>query len=80
MTKKISEMRSAGVFPQWARKYTSIKRVAQIVLQRYATLQVIAESQRVLEFLKQLKDQLNQLLSTILSFRKGLESLREEQR
>lgn len=80
LTKKISEMRSAGVFPQWARKYTSIKRVAQIVLQRYATLQVIAESQRVLEFLKQLKDQLNQLLSTILSFRKSLESFREEQR
>jgi predicted RecB family endonuclease len=80
LTKKISEMRSAGVFPQWARKYTSIKRVAQIVLQRYTTLQVIAESQRVLEFLKQLKDQLNQLLSTILSFRKSLESFREEQR
>ncbi|MCC6055736.1 MAG: recombinase RecB [Desulfurococcaceae archaeon] len=79
LTRKLSELRSSGVLPQWARKYTSIKRAAQIMLQRYSILQVVTEAQKVLELLKQLRDQLNQLLTTLSNLRKSFESLREGQ-
>jgi len=78
LTKKLSELRSAGILPQWARKYTSIRRVAQVMLQRYTTLHVIVEAQKVLELLKQLRDQLNHLLTTLSSLKKSFEALREE--
>jgi transposase len=49
------------------------------MLQRYSTLQVVTEAQKVLELLKQLRDQLNQLLTTLSNLRKSFESLREGQ-
>jgi predicted RecB family endonuclease len=76
LTKRLSEMRNAGIFPQWAKKYASMRRVAQIILQRYTALQVVNETQKVLELLKTLKDQLNQLLNTITSIQKNIELLK----
>jgi predicted RecB family endonuclease len=77
LTKRLSEMRSAGVIPSWARKYSTIRRIAQLIVQRYTLHQAISEAQKVLEQLKQLREQLYQLQSSITSIRKSLEQIKE---
>jgi predicted RecB family endonuclease len=77
LTKRLGEMRSAGIIPSWARKYSTIRRIAQLIVQRHMLHQAISEAQKVLEQLKQLREQLYQIQSLITGIRKSLEQIKE---
>lgn len=67
LTKRIDEMRSAGILPRWARRYSTLKRIARLYTQRQNIIRIVDDVARLYELLKSIEQQLNQiaqLLST----------------
>ena len=65
LAKRIDELRRQGIIPKWASKYSSVRRVAQILLQKQSVVSALEESRRLVESLKSLVDQLKVLQSTL---------------
>jgi predicted RecB family endonuclease len=61
LARHIDELRKHGVIPKWASKYSSVKRVAQILVQKQSVVSALEESRRLVESLKSLVDQLKAL-------------------
>jgi predicted RecB family endonuclease len=61
LAKHIDELRKQGVIPKWASKYSSVKRVAQILVQKQSVVSALEESRKLVESLKSLVDQLKAL-------------------
>lgn len=65
LTKKLDELKRAGVIPRWARRYNSIKRVAQILIQKQNILNMIEEGKKINEVLKNMLELLKQFQNTL---------------
>jgi predicted RecB family endonuclease len=61
LARHIDELRKQGVIPKWASKYSSVKRVAQILVQKQSVVSALEESRKLVESLKSLVDQLKAL-------------------
>ena len=61
LARHIDELRKQGVIPKWASKYSSVKRVAQILIQKQSVVSALEESRKLVESLKSLVDQLKAL-------------------
>jgi DNA-binding MarR family transcriptional regulator len=72
LVKRIDELKRQGVIPKWASKYSSVKRVAQILLQKQSVVSALEESRRLVESLKSLIDQLKALQGTLNSLTQTL--------
>jgi septal ring factor EnvC (AmiA/AmiB activator) len=58
--KKIDDLRKIGVIPKWAKKYSTIKRIAQLVIQKQSLASALDESKKLIENIKVIYDQLKQ--------------------
>ncbi|WP_440059434.1 recombinase RecB [Thermogladius sp. 4427co] len=58
LVKRIDEMKRSGVLPRWASKYSSIKRVATILLQKQALASALEETRRLAEQVRTLEESL----------------------
>jgi len=72
LAKRIDELRRQNIIPKWASKYSSVKRVAQILLQKKSVISALEESIRLVENLKNLVDQLKTVQSTLNSLTQQL--------
>lgn len=79
LTKKLSDMRSLGIIPKWAKKYSSIKRIARIYVQRANIASMIEESQKLVEAARSLAQTLQQLSNTLTQIQKQLHRLQQVQ-
>ncbi|MDK6029134.1 recombinase RecB [Ignisphaera sp. 4213-co] len=79
LAKRLNEMRERGLIPKWARKFSSIKRVAQIIVQRQAMSHAMEESHKILEMIKTLNTQFSQLIQMLSSLEKNLKSFEKNQ-
>jgi predicted RecB family endonuclease len=61
LARHIDELRKQGFIPKWASKYSSVKRVAQILVQKQSVVSALEESRKLVESLKSLVDQLKAL-------------------
>lgn len=75
LARKIDELKKAGVIPKWATKYSSIKRVTQILIQKQNVSSALEESRKLLEFAKTLGDQLKATQSTLQEVNKYISKL-----
>ncbi|MEM1644459.1 MAG: restriction endonuclease [Ignisphaera sp.] len=73
--KKVDELRKLGVIPKWAKKYMSIKRVAQLLIQKQNVASALEESKKLIENTKNLYDQLKQFQNLITSLNHQLQRL-----
>jgi len=60
LMKKIDDLRKIGVIPKWAKKYSTIKRIAQLVIQKQSLASALDESKKLVENIKAIYDQLKQ--------------------
>lgn len=65
LMKKIDGMRNTGVLPRWAKRYTTLKRIAQLFTQRQNVYGMMDEISKLYELLKSLTQQLNQLMQLL---------------
>ncbi|MEL9940416.1 MAG: recombinase RecB [Ignisphaera sp.] len=79
LARRLDEMRGAGVIPKWAKKFASIKRIAQMIVHRQTMIHAIEESRKIAETLKNLNVQLHQLSQLLPSIQKSLKSIEEKQ-
>jgi len=75
LLKKIDELRRDGVIPKWAKKYSSVKRVSQLIIQRQNVISALEESKKLVETLKGVHEQLRQLQPLIASFSNQVQRL-----
>lgn len=74
-SKKLEELRRTGVIPRWARKYVSIKRVAQILIQKQNIVSALEESRKLIELIKDMLDHIKELQIAINSITQQLQKL-----
>ncbi len=72
-TKKLDELRVLGVIPRWAKRYGTIRRIAQVLIQRNNIMTALEEAQKLLETTKALTQSLQQLSQTISSIQRQLQ-------
>ncbi len=72
-TKRLDELRNLGVIPRWAKKYGTIRRIAQVFIQRNNIMTALEEAQKLLETTKALAQSLQQLSQTISSIQRQLQ-------
>lgn len=72
-TKRLDELRTLGIIPRWAKKYSAIKRIAQIFIQRNNIMTALEEAQRLLETTKTLAQSLQQLSQILSALQKQLQ-------
>ncbi|MEL9997267.1 MAG: hypothetical protein QXH99_02070 [Sulfolobales archaeon] len=65
LAKRIDELRRQGIIPRWAVKYGSVRRVAQILLQKQSVVSALEESKKVVENLRNLIDHFKTLQNVI---------------
>lgn len=63
--KRLDDLRKQGVIPKWASKYSTIKRVAQVLLQKQSLASALEESRKLVENVKALSEQLKVLQSEL---------------
>jgi len=73
--KKIDELKRAGVIPKWATRYTTVKRVAQILAQKQSITSALEESRRLVEMLKHVEEQLRALQSAFQGLNQQLKKM-----
>jgi len=72
LARRIDELKRQGIIPKWASKYSSVKRIAQILLQKQSVISALEESRRLVENLKNLVDHLKLLQGTLHSLAQQL--------
>jgi predicted RecB family endonuclease len=72
LARRIDDLRRQGIIPKWASKYNSVRRIAQILLQKQSVISALEESRRLVESLKNLLDQLKLLQGTLHSITQQL--------
>jgi predicted RecB family endonuclease len=72
LARRIDDLRRQGIIPKWASKYNSVRRIAQILLQKQSVISALEESRRLIESLKNLLDQLKLLQGTLHSLAQQL--------
>lgn len=75
LMKKIDDLRKIGVIPKWAKKYSSIKRIAQLIIQRQSLISALEESRKLIENVKTVYDQIKQLQNTLIALNQQLQRL-----
>ncbi len=65
--KRIEEMKSQGILPRWAKKFSALKRAAQLVLQRHKLQSMVSELEDLINTMKNLVPQLQQLVHHVKS-------------
>jgi len=75
LARRIDELRRQGVIPKWASKYASVKRVAQLLVQKQSVSSALDESRRLLEQLKGVEEQLRSLQLAIQGVNQQLKRL-----
>lgn len=73
--KKIDELRKLSVIPKWAKKYTSIKRIAQLLIQKQNVVSALEESKKLIENTKGIYDQLKQFQNLLITLNHQLQKL-----
>ncbi|MEM1806424.1 MAG: recombinase RecB [Ignisphaera sp.] len=87
-SKKLEELRRIGIIPKWAKKYSSIKRIAQILLQKQSIVSALEETRKLIETIKDVTEQtknlqnvlhsVNQQMQRFLSYISKIESKLQE--
>ncbi|MCC6016394.1 MAG: recombinase RecB [Desulfurococcaceae archaeon] len=87
--KKVEDLKKIGIISKWAKKYSTIKRIAQLIIQKQNLVSALDESRKLVETAKTLYDQLkqfqnllttlNQQLQKIVNYISKLESRLEKQ-
>lgn len=72
LMKKIDEMRSAGIIPRWAKKYTTLKRIAQLFIQKQNIFKLMNDIAKYYELLKSIEQQLDQLTQLLHAIHKQI--------
>ncbi|MEM1695737.1 MAG: restriction endonuclease [Desulfurococcaceae archaeon] len=72
LVKKVDELKKIGVVPKWASKYTSIRRIAQILVQKQNISSAIEESRKLVEYTRILSDQLRSIQTTLQEINKQI--------
>lgn len=75
LMKKLDDLKRLGVIPKWAKKYNSIKRVAQILIQRQYMISALEESKKLIDMMKNIIDQTKQIQSLISTLNQQLQKL-----
>ncbi|MCS7111319.1 MAG: recombinase RecB [Ignisphaera sp.] len=70
LMKKVDEIRNAGVIPRWARRYTALKRIAHLFIQRQNIFKLMDDITKHYELLKSIEQQLNQLTQQLSAIHK----------
>lgn len=73
--KRVDELKKQGVMPRWASKYSTVKRVAQILLHRQSIASALEESKKLVEVVKALEEQFKALQSTLHSLNQQVHKL-----
>uniref|UniRef100_A0A7C5XPR3 Recombinase RecB n=1 Tax=Ignisphaera aggregans TaxID=334771 RepID=A0A7C5XPR3_9CREN len=68
--KKVEEMRNNGILPKWAKRYTTLKRIAQLYIQRQNIAGILEDISKLYELLRSIIQQLNQLTQTLSNINK----------
>lgn len=72
-SKKLEELKRMGIIPKWAKKYSSIKRIAQILLQKQSVASALDESKKLIEIVKDVAEQVKDLQNTLNSVQQQLQ-------
>jgi len=65
LSKKLSEIRSLGIIPRWAKKWSTVRRIAQLIAARRSLQSIIDEYRRLAEETKLLSQQVQQLSASM---------------
>ena len=77
LVKRIDELRRQGIIPKWASKYSSVRRIAQILLQKQSVTSALEESKKLAENLKSIVDQLKSIQTTLYSLTQQLTKIQQ---
>jgi predicted RecB family endonuclease len=77
LAKRIDELRRQGIIPKWASKYSSVRRIAQILLQKQSVTSALEESKKLAENLKSIVDQLKSIQTTLYSLTQQLTKIQQ---
>ncbi len=77
LARKIEELRRAGVLPRWAVKYSSVRRVAQVLVWRRSLASALEESSRLVETARALREELRELKAAVSGLAAQLKRLSE---
>lgn len=75
LAKKIDELKKHGVIPKWASKYSTVRRVAQILIHRRSIASALEESKRLVEVAKSLEEQFKALQNTLQALNQQVQRL-----
>jgi len=77
LARKIDELKRIGVIPKWATKYNSVKRIAQVVIQKQSMMSALEETRKLIENLKQVEEQLKTIQGSISTLNQQLKKLQD---
>jgi predicted RecB family endonuclease len=61
LASRLNELKRRGVIPRWATRYTTVRRVAQVIVEKQTLTGLIEEARRLEETLRRLKDEIREL-------------------
>ena len=64
---RLNELKKRGVIPRWAARYTTLRRVAQVIVEKQTLTGLIEEAGRLEETLRRLKEEVKELREAVAS-------------
>ncbi|MEM1831415.1 MAG: recombinase RecB [Desulfurococcaceae archaeon] len=77
LARRIDDLKKQGVLPKWATKYNTVKRVAQLLLQKQSVISALEESRKLLEIIKSFEEQFKVLQGSVQAVNQQIRRLNE---